>query len=187
MHAAVGLGLLLVPLMATPPERKPGASSVEVEVLGIVPLATEGASLLVLKEKSGGTVLPIVVGRSEGVAIDQHMRRAPSPRPLAAELLEKTIGALGGRVLRVEIRSAQAALFRARVTLQQGDRRVELDARPSDSVALAVAAHAPIFATREVMEEAGLTPQDLERLRSAPAPGGAVEERPRGLGPVQRF
>ncbi len=187
MHAAVGLGLLLVPLVAAPPGTRSGASPVELEVLGVVPLQTEGASLLVLKEKSGGTVLPIVVGRSEGIAIDLRMKRTPSPRPLGAELLEKTIGALGGRVLRVEIRSVQAALFRARVTLQQGDRRVEVDARPSDSVALAVTAHAPIFATREVMEQGGLTPHDLEKLRSAPAPGGAEEEGPRGPGPVQRF
>lgn len=183
MRAAVGLGLLWVPLLAVAPGRGAGAASVEVEVMGVVPLEAEGASLLVLKEKSGRTLLPIFVGRSEGVAIDLRMKHAPSSRPLAADLLEKTIGALGGRVLRVEIRSVQAALFRARVTLQQGDRRLEVEARPSDSVALAVTARAPIFATRQVMEEAGLTRQDLGRLRRPPEAGGEGG----GPGPVHSF
>lgn len=150
---------------------------VRLEVVGVLPLESDSGSLLVLRDGERGTLLPIFVGRSEGAALEQRLRRGPSRRPGPADLLEHTISALGGRVAGVAIEGEQAALFRARVTLQQGERRLELEARPSDSVALAVAARAPIFATRQVLAEAGLTRQDLARLHRGQAPladdGGA--------------
>jgi len=155
---------------------------VELEVLGVVPLESEAASILVLRQKGAQVVLPIYVGREEGADIDLRLRRAPSTRSHAIDLLAGAIGTLGGKVTRVEIQSVHAALFRARVLLQQGDRRLELEGRPSDSVALALAEHAPIFAARTVMTEAGLVPSDLDRMREAP-PQGEDQK----LGPVESF
>jgi uncharacterized protein len=157
---------------------------VEMEVLGVVPLDSEMASLLVLQEKGAATVLPIFVGRSEGTAIRQRLDQAAPARPAAADLLQKTIESLGGKVLRVEIHGAHAALFRAVVSLQQDGRRIDVEARPSDSVALAMSTHAPIFASREVMVEAGLTKQDLERMHGLPSRG---EEESAAPGPVVTF
>lgn len=136
---------------------------VEMEVLGVVPLEAETASLLILRQKGARTVLPIFVGRHEGAAIDQRLKQPAARRPQGSDLLARAIDVLGGKVSRVAIDGAQAALFSARVTLQQGDRQIEMDARPSDSVALAIASHAPIFATRHVVSEAGLTEADLSR------------------------
>jgi hypothetical protein len=155
---------------------------VELEVLGVVPLESEAASILVLRQKGAQVVLPIHVGREEGAIIDLRLRRAPSSRSHAIDLLAGAIVALGGKVTRVEIQSVHAALFRARVLLQQGDRRLELEGRPSDSVALALAEHAPIFAARKVMAEVGLGPSDLDRMREPPPQ--AEEQR---LGPVESF
>jgi uncharacterized protein len=178
---AAGVALLVgsSPRAGTPQD------PVEMEVLGVVPLESEAASLLVLRQKGGPAVLPIFVGRSEGTAIELRLKQAPSPHPRAADLLQKAIAALGGKVMRVEIQGVKAALFRARVTLQQGDRRLDVEARPSDSVALAMASRAPIFATREVMDEAGLTKEDLDRLRAHP--GKSRDGEPDGLGPVHTF
>jgi bifunctional DNase/RNase len=187
------MGVFLLPLLvagsvvaASPAAGRGRDGAVELEVLGVVPLESESASLLVLREKRGASMLPIFVGRGEAAAIDLRLKRAPSPRPLSADLLEQAIGALGGKVVRVDIRGVQAALFRARVTVQQGDKRVELEARPSDSVALAMAARAPIYASREVMDEAALSRGDLEKLKG-PAGGRARAGDPPQVGPESSF
>ncbi len=183
-------GLFLFPLLVATaalvagraPRAEAPEDAVEVEVLGVVPLESEASSVLVLRQKGGQVMLPIHVGREEGAAIDVRLRGAPSVHPHSSDLLVGAIAALGGKVTRVEIKSVHTALFHARVLLQQGGKRLELEGRPSDSVALALAEHAPIFATREVMAEVGLVPSDLDRMR-APPPS---EERT-GLGPVQSF
>ena len=164
---------------AAPPEQE----VVELEVLGVVPLESEAASILLLRQKGAQAVLPIYVGREQAALIELRLGRAPSTRSHAPDLLAGAIAALGGKVTRVEIRSVQAALFRARVLLQQGDRRLELEGRPSDTVALALSEQAPIFASRKVMAEAGLVPSDLDRMR-APPPRSEEEQ---SLGPVESF
>ncbi|GEJ57311.1 bifunctional nuclease family protein [Anaeromyxobacter diazotrophicus] len=168
-------------LGAAPPGGR--AELVEVEVAGVLPLEAESGSLLVLRAKPSGTMLPIFVGQTEGAALDRRLRRGPPGRPGSADLLEHAIAALGGRVARVAIEGEQAALFRGRVVLQQGDRRLELEARPSDSIALAVAARAPIFASRQVLAEAGLTREDLARQRRRDPPSAAEA----GAGPKLAF
>ena len=134
----------------------------------VVPLEAEPSSMLVLRQKDGPLVLPIFVGRNAGAAIALRLKRAAPRQPYAADLLEKVIAALGGKITRVAIEAERTPLFRARVTLQQGGRRFELEGRPSDSVALAVASHAPIFATRQVLKDAGLAQEDLARQRAPP-------------------
>jgi uncharacterized protein len=172
MHAWSGslLASLLAGAAATNAPPGPRSDLVELQVAGVIPLDSESGSLLVLRQKGASTVLPIFVGRSEGASLEQRLKRGPPRRPGTVELLERAIAALGGRVARVALDGEQAALLRGRVTIEQGARRLELDARPSDSVGLAVAAGAPIFATRQVLAEAGLTHEDLARLRAGRAP-----------------
>ncbi len=163
------------------PRADPPQNLVEMEVLGVVAMESEAASVLVLRQKGEQTVLPIFVGRNEGAAIELRLKGAMATHPHATDLLANAIAALGGKVTRVEILGVQAAIFRARVMLEQGGKRLELEGRPSDSVALALAQKAPIFASREVMREAGLTRSELDRMR-APA-----REEKQGLGPEQKF
>jgi bifunctional DNase/RNase len=172
---AVPLLLASAALVAAAPH-SPAKEGVEMEVLGVVPLESESSSLLVLRQKGAATVLPIFVGRGEATAIQRRLAGDAASRPGAADLMERAIGALGGRVVRVEIEGMRATVFRARVTLEQAQRHVVVDARPSDSVALAMSARAPIFASREVLAEAGLTKEDLERMHKLPDSG--EEETP---------
>ena len=162
-------------LAAADPSNAGSHELIEMEVVGVIPLQSDSASVLVLRQKGGATVLPIFVGRSEGSAIARRLKGDAASRPVASDLMEHAIKALGGKVVRVEISGVQAALFRARVTLQQAERRIEVDARPSDSVALAMSSSAPIFATRQVMADAGLTKEELDRMRSLPSHGGEEE------------
>jgi bifunctional DNase/RNase len=193
MHGtAMGSGLFLMPLLAavslvSASVSKGTEPDVEMEVLGVVPLESESASLLILRQKGARTVLPIFVGRSEGAAIEQRLKHPPARRPHGPDLLSKAIGALGGKVSRVSIEGAQAAIFSARVTLQQGDRKVEVEGRPSDSVALAIASHAPIFATRALVSEAGLTEEDLARAHGGASGKADAEDDRSRAGPAQSF
>lgn len=164
------------------PRAAPPPNLVEMEVLGVVAMESEAASVLVLRQKGEQVVLPIFVGRNEGAAIDLRLKGAAATHPHATDLLANAISALGAKVTRVEILGVQAAVFQARVLLEQGQKRLTLDGRPSDSVALALAQNAPIFASRDVVKEAGLTPSDLDRVRAPRQP-----QEKQGLGQEQSF
>ena len=173
-----------VAINSTPRGEPAAADLVEMEVAGVFELEGGQAGMLVLREKGRETLLPIVVGRGEADAIEMGLDGREPSRPRSQELLKSAIDALGGRVIRVEIRDANEALYRARVHLAQGNHRVELEARPSDSVVLALGASAPIFVSRELVRDAGLTNEDLRRMngdddgRPPPLPDPSVVEHP---------
>ncbi len=148
----LGGSLALVLTAARAPARE-GRARVELELAGILPLPEEPAGILVLREKGKETILPLLVpdGRmfTRGTGGDG--------------LLGRTIAALGARVAEVEIDRAEDSAAGARVRLAQGGKRVELQAIPSESVALALALGVPIVATRRLLDEEGLTPEDLAR------------------------
>jgi len=158
-----------VAVTAAPPTAPAPRDMVEMEVAAVFPLDGGEAGLLVLREKGRETLLPIVVGRGEADSIEMRLERRVPERPRAQELLENAIGALGARVVRVEIRDASEALYRARVRIAHGGNEIELEARPSDSVALALRASAPIFASRELVRDAGLERDDLRRMEAGDA------------------
>jgi uncharacterized protein len=140
---------------------------VEVEVATVLSVAEDGASIVVLRERDGETLLPMFVGEAEATVIDQRLRGAGGARTDAHDLLARAVGALGAEVKRVDITHVEDATFRALLHLARDGRDVVLDARPSDSIALALAAKAPIYVARGVLDEAGLTRQDVARLRRA--------------------
>lgn len=148
--------LALVATAVRTPAEEP-AGRVELELAGVLPMPEGPAGVLVLREKGTETILPLVV--PDG--------REFSPGGRGA-LLGRTIEALGARVSEVEIERAEETTSGARVRLAQGARAVELRAVPSESIALAVAAGVPIVTTRRLMDEAGLTPDDLARVHGAP-------------------
>lgn len=164
--AAVLAGALLAAALA----RAPGGEMVEMEVLGVLPVEDGQSALLVLAQKDGQAVLTPVIGRPEATAIDMALRQVVPPRPMTHDLLEKVIGRLGGAVARVEIDGLEDQTFLATVRLKQGHRSHAVDARPSDSVALALRARAPVFCSRRVVQAAGLSRADLDKLRRDPRP-----------------
>ncbi len=168
---------------AAAPSAPAGTELVELEVLGVVPLEAEPSSLVVLRQKGGPILLPLCVGRSEGAAIALRLKRSSS-RSHAADLFAKAIAALGGKVARVALEAEQATVFHARVTLQQGERRLDVEARPSDSIALAVASQAPIVVSRQLLKDAGLAQEDLGRLQAPPKRPADDRTRPE---PAQTF
>ena len=145
------------------------ADRVELELAGVVPMEDEGASVLVLREKGGETLLPVVVPGNAGREIEMRLRLGPAHA--GRSLLDRAVEALGAKVVEVELDTASETANASTVRLSLGRRAIALPARPSESLALALGAGAPILARRHVLEDEGLAAEDLERLR-----------RPTGLG-----
>lgn len=114
--------------------------------------------VIVLKEKTGTRYLPVVIGIAEVNAIKLKLSGFDPPRPLTHDLLLSSIQALGAKLAEVRIDKLENNTFYATLVLSRnGTGKVEVDARPSDSVALALRAGAPIFVHDSVLNEAGVT------------------------------
>jgi bifunctional DNase/RNase len=162
-------------LAAAPPDPDAGVAFAKVTVLDVFELEDGGWAVL-LGETGADTVLPIFIGSAEGRAIRLRLDRHVTPRPLTHDLLEDAIAALGGTVVKVEIDDLKADTFLGRIYLRQkSGKTVVLDARPSDSIALALGTGAPIHVARPVLDRAGLSPKNLRR-KDAPQEAGPRTE-----------
>jgi len=127
---------------------------VEMELNKIVIDEKRHDQLIVLKEKGGSRLLPIVIGLNEASAIKLKISGFEPPRPLTHDLLHSTIENLEASIDKVIIDKLEDNTFHAKLVIKtkSGDTKV-IDARPSDSIALAVRAHAPIFVEDEVVKQ----------------------------------
>jgi uncharacterized protein len=125
---------------------------VEMELSKIVIDEKRHDQLIVLKEKNGQRVLPIVIGLAEVLAIRSKISGSKSPRPLTHDLLFSAILALNAQVSGIRIDKLQDNIFYATIMLQTAEgAAAEIDARPSDSIALAVRAKCPIYVDEAVI------------------------------------
>lgn len=134
---------------------------VEMELSKIVIDEKRHDQLIVLKEKNGERVLPIVIGLAEASAIKLKIAGFSPPRPLTHDLLHSTIQYLEANIEKVIIDKLEENTFHAKIVLKTslGQEKI-LDARPSDSIALAVRAHAPIFVEDEIIKQSAAFNQD---------------------------
>ncbi|MFA7295016.1 MAG: bifunctional nuclease family protein, partial [Candidatus Omnitrophota bacterium] len=110
--------------------------------------------LIVLKEKGGSRVLPIVIGLNEASAIKLKISGVNPPRPLTHDLIYIILKDLNASIEKVIIDKLEETTFHAKIVVKtaSGDSKI-IDARPSDSVALAVRFHAPIFVEEEIIKQ----------------------------------
>jgi bifunctional DNase/RNase len=127
---------------------------VEMELNKIVIDEKRHDQLIVLKEKDGSRILPIVIGLSEASAIKLKISGFNPPRPLTHDLLNSTIENLDAKIDKIIIDKLEENTFHAKLILKAKDGSLKtIDARPSDSIALAVRAHAPIFVEDEIIKQ----------------------------------
>jgi len=158
--AVVTAAALAVTAAASRPPRAPSEGGrVELVVAAVLPMPEGPAGLVVLRERTSGTVLPLLV--PDGEALGTQAGRATDG------LLGRALDALGARVREVELDATEETSAGARVRLAQGGREVEVPARPSESLALALAAGVPIFTTRQLLAKSGLTPAELREAHEA--------------------
>jgi len=127
---------------------------VEMELSKIVIDEKRHDQLIVLKEKNGDRVLPIVIGLSEASAIKLKISGFEPPRPLTHDLLHATINHLEASIEKIIIDKLEENTFHAKIVLKASNGSLKtIDARPSDSIALAVRAHAPIFVEDDIIKQ----------------------------------
>ena len=131
-----------------------GNGLVQMEVSKIRIDERRGEQVVVLKERGGNRLLPIIIGISEVSAIKMRISGIQPPRPLTHDLLQDTITQLGAKLSRIVITKLEFNTFYAKLVLAAKDGSTsEVDARPSDSIAVALRADAPIFVAEEVLNQ----------------------------------
>ena len=113
---------------------------------------THSQGLVILRENDGDRVLPIWIGPNEATAIAIELYQEKFPRPLTHDLLASVLGGLGGVLQRVVISRVEENTYFAELIIQRADEVISIDARPSDSIAVALRTQAEIFADDELME-----------------------------------
>lgn len=111
---------------------------------------------LILKAKETERYLPIWIGPAEADAISIILQGVQLQRPLTHDFLCTVIEKLGARVKSVIIDKLEDSTFHAKVILVTGNSEIDIDCRPSDAVAVAVRAKAPIFVDDEVLDRVGI-------------------------------
>jgi bifunctional DNase/RNase len=109
--------------------------------------------VVILQEKNGDRILPIWIGRAEAESIAAHLDGVQRERPMTHDLVRSLIQALGGELRRVNVTRVQDGTFYAELHLVRDQATHVVDARPSDSIAIAVRFGAPIFAADELLAE----------------------------------
>ena len=112
--------------------------------------------IVLLKTAEGNKFLPIWIGHNEASAILMKLQSQDSPRPMTHDLLTELVGQLGASISRVTVTELRENTFYAQITVQQDGQEMEVDARPSDAIALAIRTEAPIFAADDVIAESAI-------------------------------
>lgn len=118
--------------------------------------------VVILRDKGHDRYLPIWIGPWEANAIAMRLQGVTPERPMTHDLFSAALSELGATLTRIVVSDLAEDTFRARVQLHVDGREVDLDARPSDAIALAVRSSVPIFATDAVMDRAGVVPEGAE-------------------------
>ena len=136
---------------------------VEMKIRGLMVDPSTQQPIVILKDLSGNTVLPIWVGLFEASAIALEVEKAATPRPMTHDLLRNMIHGLNASVERVVVSELRDDTFFAVIWLQQNGVIVTVDARPSDALALALRSDCPIFVNEEVLRTAKVIPSPADQ------------------------
>jgi bifunctional DNase/RNase len=131
--------------------------------------------VVILREKGAERYLPIWIGPTEADAIAIKLQGVAVPRPLTHDLLDSVITALGALVSSIIVCDLQNDTFYAKLILDVNGKQIEVDSRPSDAMALAVRAKAPIYAAESVLDKAGIV-IDRETGKPKPASAGKISK-----------
>jgi len=124
------------------------------ELKRIVISEVHDSQFIVLKEADGHRSFPIVIGLFEASSIDRRVKGLGSPRPLTHDLIGNLIEEMGGEVQDVLINELRDGTYYAQLRIRRDGELIQVDARPSDAIAVAVTLKAPIYVSEEVLLEA---------------------------------
>ncbi|MBC6423747.1 MAG: bifunctional nuclease family protein [Hormoscilla sp. SP5CHS1] len=129
---------------------------IEMKVAGIALDAGTRSPIVLLKDTTDRRALPIYIGQDQAKAIINALERQSPPRPLTHDLMVNIMSAWDMALDRVIVHSLQDNTFYAVLTVRQGDEKKDIDARPSDAIALAIRTGTPIWVMEEVIADASI-------------------------------
>jgi uncharacterized protein len=130
------------------------SSLVPMSIKGLMLDPISNSPIVILKDGEERIFLPIWVGIFEANAIALQLENIATPRPMTHDLLRNLIDTVDGKVRRIIINELRDSTFYARIDMVVGEKQVEIDARPSDAIALALRTEAPIFVEQDVLDQA---------------------------------
>lgn len=146
------------------------SQELRVEIRGLMLDPSSNVPIVILRDTESQLFLPIWIGVFEANAIALKIEGVEPPRPMTHDLLRLVLEQLGAEVEKVVISDLQESTFFAVIHVRQGERTIGIDARPSDAIALALRAEAPIYVLRTVLDKAqaaelATDANDEERLK----------------------
>ncbi len=114
--------------------------------------------------KDESRLLPIWIGLAEASAIYTKLEGKDAPRPMTHDLLVNTIDTLGASVKSISVHALEEWVFHGRIVLDVAGRELDVDSRPSDAIALALRANAPIFVAVDVMDGSAISESDIRGI-----------------------
>ncbi len=153
---------------------------------------TNQQRIVVLREVNAERYLTIWIGPYEAESITIALQEIEVSRPQTHDLLKNVLASLNARLLRIEVVALREEVYYGNLVVETNGQILQIDSRPSDALALAVRAHVPILVAREVLDAAGVTPEDDLRAQKpssaplAPSPRSTGEEpHPAAEGPSE--
>lgn len=156
-------------------------NNIELKLIGITYNQIEsGVYALILEDPIMKRRLAIVIGYPEAQSIECKLQNVRTPRPLAHDLLANMLKALDATLLRVDIKRLPTGPYAGTLKIQNSiGEIIEIDARSSDAIALAIRVNAPIYTNRELLEKEGFIPKTTHQpatVRIKSRPGGPADE-----------
>ncbi len=119
------------------------------------------AYIVILRDEENSDMLPIWVGKSEASAISFALEHITPPRPMTHDLMKNILDQVNAQILSAVVTDLKENTYFAKIHLWYGDSEFTIDSRPSDAIALALRAEAPIFTTEDVLKKQ--SSEELER------------------------
>lgn len=149
---------------------------VEVHVVRMAIDGSSNAHVVILQEKGGERLLPIWIGAAEADSILMEINNVRKERPLTHDLCKSLIAGLGGELRRVQITRVAKGTYFAEMHIVRGGEVVHVDARPSDSIAIALRFPAPIFADESLLVQVGEEEAAEEGVVPEPPPAQSTDD-----------
>lgn len=149
---------------------------IEVVIDSVRVSLTNQQRIVVLREVNAERYLPIWIGPYEAESITIALQEIEVARPQTHDLIKNMMNTLNARLVRVEVVALRDDVFFGSLVIDYNGQMLDIDTRPSDALALAVRAHVPILVSREVMDAAGIIPE--QEVHSAEPPAGGPSEPP---------
>lgn len=158
--------------------------TIQVDIFGLslTPSISGGGYAIILKEISGNRRLPIIIGQYEAQSIALELEGIKPPRPLTHDLLKEVIETFGYSVNYIVINELRDSTFYAKIKFDSTSVE-EMDARPSDAIAIALKFSSPIYVNSEIMDEVGFVPEYDEQV--LPKQDSEFEDTDAGSSPEQ--